>query len=126
MAPHLELSVTAKQPGRGMLVPADSVELFLTHMGAKRQFHRGDDLDILIDGKSFVVIENLDVRVSKIGRAYMEQASAEVSLVDFVAIANATSAGARFGKVAFWLAGSQLDVLRAFAIRVGVRPARAR
>ncbi|MBC7788308.1 MAG: hypothetical protein H7Z74_00065 [Anaerolineae bacterium] len=126
VAPGTEFSVTAKQSGRGTVIPADSVELFLTHVGAKRQFRKGDDLDILVDGRSFVIIENLDVTVSKMGKLYVEQASAEVSLEDFVAIANATAAGAKFGKFSFWLAGAQLDVLRSFAIRVGVIPARSR
>jgi len=126
VAPGTELSVTAKQAGRGTVIPGDSVELFLTRVGAKRKFHRGDDLNILINGTSFVIIENLDVSVSKMGGVYVEQASAEVSLADFVAIANARAAGAKFGKFSFWLAGAQLDVLRSFAIRVGVIPARSR
>ena len=124
VAPGTELSVTAKQAGRGTVIPADSVQLFLTHVGANREFRKGDDLNILIDGTSFVVIDNLDVSVSKMGELYVEQASVEVSLEDFVAIANAEAAGANFGRFSFWLAGAQLDVLRSFAIRVGVIPAR--
>ncbi|MDQ3518437.1 MAG: hypothetical protein M3466_08530 [Gemmatimonadota bacterium] len=126
VSPGTELSVTAKQPGRGTVIPADSVGLFLTHVGSVRKFRKGDDLNLLIDGRSFVIIENLDVSVSKVGGVYVEQASAEVSLADFVAIANATTANAKFGKFSFWLAGGQLDALRAFAIRVGVVPARSR
>ena len=125
VAPGTELSVTARQPGRGTVFPADSVELFLTHVGAKRQFRKGDDLNILIDGKSFVIIENLDVSVSKVGEVIVEQASVQVSLEDLVAVANSTTASAKFGKFSFWLAGAQLDVLRSFAIRVGVIPARS-
>lgn len=126
VAPGTELSITAKQLGRGTVIPADSVELFLTHVGSERRFRKGDDLDILLDGKSFLVIESLDVTVKKMGEVYVEQAAVPVSLADYVTIANANVAGARFGKFNFWLAGAQLDVLRAFAIRVGVIPARSR
>jgi len=126
VAPGTELSVKAKQPGRGTVIPADSVELFITHVGSTRKLRKGEDLNLLIDGKAFVIIENLDVSTSKAGGVYVEQASAEVSLADFVTIANATTAGAKFGKFSFWLAGEQLDALRAFAIRVGVVPARSR
>jgi len=115
----VDLSVSGAYPG-SRRAPPDSVQLFVTRTNPKARLHSGDDIDIIVDGKHYLTLEDLTVRTTKMPRATVEQATVAVALRDLVAMSNAKAFGGKVGKFTFWVAGSQLDVLRDFATRLGV------
>lgn len=118
VAPGVDLSVSATYAGSLPRVAPDSVYLYLTRVGARRELRRGDALDLIVDGKAYLLRDGLRVQTRKIEGHVVEQVAVPVSLSDFAMIANALSVGARYGPVSFWLAGAPLDVLRDFAARI--------
>ena len=126
VAPGLDLSVSAAYTGGALRVAPDSVYLYLTRMGTRRELRRGDALDLIVDGKAYLLRDGLRIQTRKVRGHVVEQVAVPVSLSDFAMIAHALSVGGRFGPVSFWLAGEPLDVLRDFAGRVLPSPRLAR
>ena len=118
VAPGLDLSVSAVLAGGALRLPPDSVHLYLTRIGTRRELRRGDALDLIVDGKAYLLRDGLRIQTRKVRGHVVEQVAVPVSLSDFAMIANALSVGGKFGPVSFWLAGEPLDVLRDFAGRI--------
>jgi hypothetical protein len=118
VAPGLDLSVSAAYTGGVPRAAPDSVYLYLTRIGTRRELRRGDALDLIVDGKAYLLRDGLRIQTRKVRGHVVEQVAVPVSRSDFAMIANALSVGGKFGPVSFWLAGAPLDVLRDFAGRI--------
>ena len=118
VAPGLDLSVSATYTGGALRVAPDSVYLYLTRVGTRKELRRGVALDLIVDGKAYLLRDGLRIQTRKVRGHVVEQVAVPVSLSDFAMIANALSVGGQFGPVSFWLAGEPLDVLRDFANRI--------
>ena len=118
VAPGVDLSVSAVYAGGALRAAPDSVTLYITRIGTRRELRRGDALDLIVDGKAYLLRDGLRIQARKVRGHVVEQVAVPVSVSDFAMIAHALSVGARFGPVSFWLAGEPLDVLRDFAGRV--------
>jgi hypothetical protein len=122
VAAGLDFSVSAVYTGGLLRTTPDRVYVSLTHTGPRRRLRRGDVLDLIVDGKYYLLRDGLSVSSRKVRGLYVEQVAVPISLADFAAVANALAVGGKYGAVSFWLAGEPLDVLRDFATRVLPRP----
>jgi hypothetical protein len=118
----VDLSVSAAYAGGVLRAAPDSVYLYITRIGTRRELRRGDALDLLVDGKAYLLRDGLRIQTRKVRGHVVEQVAVPMALSDFAMVANALSVGGKFGPVSFWLAGEPLDVLRDFATRVIPHP----
>ncbi len=112
LLPGLDLSFSTAHPGPVASALPDSVTIFITAIGDYAKLKRARHLELMLDGRTRLLVQNMQVHERKLSGITVVQAVGAIPSALFLRMANAEEVAGTYGEVRFYIGPVHMEHLR--------------